>query len=61
MILQSFVNKKFNSNTFLIKSANRNKDCYLIDIGNAEDVLQEVFEPIIEEVFVIEKDSGLLA
>ncbi|UAM99754.1 cell envelope biogenesis protein OmpA [Polaribacter litorisediminis] len=28
---------------------------------DAEDVLQEVFEPIIEEVFVIEKDSGLLA
>ena len=24
-------------------------------------VLQEVFEPIIEEVFVIEKDSGILA
>ena len=28
---------------------------------DADDVLQEVFEPIIEEVFVIEKDSGLLA
>jgi hypothetical protein len=28
---------------------------------DAEDVLQEVFVPIIEEVFVIEKDSGLLA
>ena len=28
---------------------------------DAEDVLQEVFEPIIEEVFVIEKDSGILA
>lgn len=27
----------------------------------AEDVLQEVFEPIIEEVFVIERDSGLLS
>ena len=27
---------------------------------DADDVLQEVFEPIIEEVFVIEKDSGLL-
>lgn len=27
---------------------------------DAEDVLKEVFEPIIEEVFVIEKDSGLL-
>lgn len=27
----------------------------------ADDVLQEVFEPIIEEVFVIEKNSGLLA
>ena len=29
--------------------------------NNAEVVLQEVFEPIIEEVFVIEKDSGLLS
>ncbi len=29
--------------------------------SDADDVLQEVFEPIIEEVFVIEKDSGLLA
>lgn len=28
---------------------------------DSEDVLQEVFEPFIEEVFVIEKDSGLLA
>jgi len=28
---------------------------------DAEDVLQEVFEPIIEEVFVIEKDSGILS
>jgi hypothetical protein len=28
---------------------------------DAEDVLQEVFEPIIEEIFVIEKDSGILA
>jgi len=28
--------------------------------SDAEDVLQEVFEPIIEEIFVIEKDSGLL-
>tara|TARA_R110001592_G_scaffold61101_3_gene186035 strand:+ start:298 stop:1107 length:810 start_codon:yes stop_codon:yes gene_type:complete len=28
---------------------------------DADDVLQEVFEPIIEEVFVIHKDSGLLA
>jgi len=27
---------------------------------DAEDVLQQVFEPIIEEVFIIEKDSGLL-
>ncbi|WP_405566163.1 cell envelope biogenesis protein OmpA [Polaribacter sp. Asnod6-C07] len=27
---------------------------------DADDVLQEVFEPIIEEIFVIEKDSGLL-
>lgn len=27
---------------------------------DAEDVLQEVFEPIIEEVFVIEENSGLL-
>ena len=27
---------------------------------DADDVFQEVFEPIIEEVFVIEKDSGLL-
>jgi|TARA_R110002126_G_scaffold78829_1_gene196047 hypothetical protein len=27
---------------------------------DADDVLQEVFEPIIEEVFVIEKNSGLL-
>ncbi|PQJ78801.1 cell envelope biogenesis protein OmpA [Polaribacter porphyrae] len=27
---------------------------------DAEDVLQEVFEAVIEEVFVIEKDSGLL-
>ncbi|TMM28854.1 cell envelope biogenesis protein OmpA [Polaribacter aestuariivivens] len=29
--------------------------------NDAGVVLQEVFEPIIEEVFVIEKDSGLLA
>ncbi|MFD2528761.1 cell envelope biogenesis protein OmpA [Polaribacter marinaquae] len=29
--------------------------------SDAEDVLQEVFEPIIEEVFIIEKDSGLLS
>jgi hydroxyacylglutathione hydrolase len=42
MILQSFINKKFNSNTFLIKSANDHKDCYLIDVGNAEDVLQVI-------------------
>lgn len=28
---------------------------------DADDVLQEVFEPIIEEIFVINKDSGLLA
>lgn len=28
---------------------------------DADDVLQEVFVPIIEEVFVINKDSGLLA
>jgi hypothetical protein len=27
---------------------------------DADDVLQEVFEPVIEEIFVIEKDSGLL-
>lgn len=27
---------------------------------DADDVLQEVFEPIIEEIFVIEKNSGLL-
>jgi hypothetical protein len=27
---------------------------------DADDVLQEVFEPIVEEIFVIEKDSGLL-
>lgn len=27
---------------------------------DAEDVLQEVFEAVIEEVFIIEKDSGLL-
>ncbi|WP_139958245.1 cell envelope biogenesis protein OmpA [Flavicella sediminum] len=29
--------------------------------NNADVVLQEVFHPIIEEVFVIERDSGLLA
>ena len=29
--------------------------------NDADIVLQEVFEPIIEEVFVIEKDSGLLS
>lgn len=28
--------------------------------NNADVILQEVFEPIIEEVFVIQKDSGLL-
>jgi hypothetical protein len=28
---------------------------------DADDVLQQVFEPIIEEIFVINKDSGLLA
>jgi len=28
--------------------------------ANASEVLQEVFEPVIEEVFVISKDSGLL-
>tara|TARA_R110000868_G_scaffold60810_2_gene185206 strand:- start:692 stop:1510 length:819 start_codon:yes stop_codon:yes gene_type:complete len=27
---------------------------------NAEDVLQEVFEPVVEELFVIGKESGLL-
>lgn len=29
--------------------------------SEADAVLQEVFEPVIEEVFVIEKDSGLLS
>ncbi|AUC83936.1 cell envelope biogenesis protein OmpA [Polaribacter sp. ALD11] len=29
--------------------------------NDADVVLQEVFEPIIEEIFVIEKDSGLLS
>lgn len=29
--------------------------------NDADVVLQEVFEPIIEEVFIIEKDSGLLS
>ncbi|WP_439128081.1 cell envelope biogenesis protein OmpA [Polaribacter sp.] len=29
--------------------------------NDADIVLQEVFEPVIEEVFIIEKDSGLLA
>ena len=29
--------------------------------SDADVILQEVFEPVIEEVFIIEKDSGLLA
>jgi glyoxylase-like metal-dependent hydrolase (beta-lactamase superfamily II) len=53
MLLQSFVNKRFNSNTFLIKSLNNHKDCYLIDIGNAEDALKEIGdEQLMKAIFL---------
>ncbi len=48
------INNKF-SITHIIKRLFKGKRT------DADDVLQEVFEPIIEEIFVIEKDSGLLS
>ena len=47
------INEKF-SVTHILKRFFKGKKT------NAEDVLQNVFEPIIEEVFVIEEHSGLL-
>lgn len=37
--IQSIINESFNSNTYLIKSITTNTDCYLIDIGNADDTI----------------------
>lgn len=37
------------------------KNFFKRDKNEAENLLQDVFEPVIEEIFVIEKDSGLLS
>ncbi|TVZ57082.1 hypothetical protein OD91_2388 [Lutibacter sp. Hel_I_33_5] len=31
------------------------------NVNQGDEILQDVFEPILEEIFIIEKDSGLLA
>jgi hydroxyacylglutathione hydrolase len=37
--IQTFVNVQYNSNTYLITNDLQDPSCYLIDIGNAQDVL----------------------
>jgi hydroxyacylglutathione hydrolase len=40
--IQKFINDAYNSNTYLISSANESPFCYLIDIGNAQAVLNDL-------------------
>ena len=52
--INKIIKEKFSIGAILKRFFNGKKN-------NADVILREVFEPTIEEVFVIEKDSGLLA
>jgi glyoxylase-like metal-dependent hydrolase (beta-lactamase superfamily II) len=38
--IQTFINEQYNSNTYLITSGSNANNCYLIDVGTAEEVLK---------------------
>jgi hydroxyacylglutathione hydrolase len=40
--IQKFINDAYNANTYLISSATESPFCYLIDIGNAQAVLNDL-------------------
>jgi glyoxylase-like metal-dependent hydrolase (beta-lactamase superfamily II) len=40
--IKSFVNKQYNANTYLIKSHSNSSACYLIDIGNWDEVINNL-------------------
>lgn len=40
--IESKINLFFNANTYIIKSISNEKECYLIDIGNATDILNDL-------------------
>lgn len=53
VIVESIVNTRFNSNTYLIKGMQHDANCYLIDIGNAEAVLKELeHQKFIKAIFL---------
>ena len=40
LIVQTFVNEQYNANTYLLTDRSNDRDCYLVDIGTADGVLE---------------------